>query len=195
MSDTAVPDLRPVLTRALDQTGRLIDELSPDQSSEQTPCSEYDVNGLVGHLQAVLRRMTAVLSGEHFSVVPSDLPTSEWSADWTAGREALAPVLADDECLTRTVTVPWGQVSGGAALGMYVGELTVHAWDLARAVDRTDQLDPSLAEMALPPSQQALPPDPRGGDIPFAPVIEVAHDAGPYERLVAWTGRNPAWSA
>jgi uncharacterized protein (TIGR03086 family) len=189
----AIPDLRPVLGQALDQTGVLIAGLEPQQANLPTPCSEYDVAGLVGHLQGVVRRITTVLSGRHFSEAPSEVPSDDWAGDWAAGRATLEPVLADNAVLSREVTVPWGTVPGGSAIGMYVGELTVHAWDLATATGQTDALDPALAEGALPPYQQALPPQPRGGEIPFDPVVEVGADAGPYERLVAWTGRNPTW--
>ena len=86
-------------------------------------------------------------------------------------------------------------MSGAAALAAYAGELTVHSWDLALAIGRADLLDPALAEAALPAYQAFVPAAPRGGDIPFGPVVEAGPDAGPYERLAAWTGRDPHWNA
>ncbi|GAA1511493.1 hypothetical protein [Nocardioides humi] len=38
-----------------------------------------------------------------------------------------------------------------------------------------------------------MPAEPRGGEIPFGPVVPVADDAPAYDRLVAWTGRDPQW--
>jgi hypothetical protein len=36
-----------------------------------------------------------------------------------------------------------------------------------------------------------LPPEPRGGDVPFAPVVQPPPGAGPYAQLAAWLGRQP----
>lgn len=195
MTTSDLTDLRPAVNHALDQVGDLLAGTSSEDHSRPTPCSEFDVQGLVDHLQVVVRRITTVLSGQHFSESPNVVGSQDWAGDWAEGRAELAPVLADDASLTRTVSVPWGETTGGEALGMYVAELAVHAWDLAAATGQTAGLDPALAEGALPGYRAALPPQPRGGDdIPFEPVVEVSADAGPYERLVAWSGRDPNWS-
>ncbi len=187
-------DPRPLLVTALDQVEALLVDLTTDQASLPTPCDEYDVGHLVGHLQAVVRRIGVVLSGEPFWSVPRELDSTDWLGDWRAGRAATEAVLVDDAILTRQVTVPWGTVPGFAAAASYVGELTVHAWDLASAVGQTYRLDAALATASLPAYQDKVPSEPRGEEIPFGPVVEVGPDAGPYERLVAWTGRDPRWT-
>lgn len=184
-------DPRPLLTRALDQMGELIVTTPASAATLPTPCSDYDVAHLIDHMQAVVRRIGAVLSGEPFWSVPQSIPSSEWAADWAAGRAGTDPVLADDANLGREVSVPWGTVDGASAAASYIGELAVHAWDLAVATGRADLLDPALATAALPAYQAKIPAEPRGGEIPFGPVVEVGLDADPYERLVAWTGRDP----
>jgi len=188
-------DPRPLLTSAMDQAGELIADVRPEQSSLPTPCDDYDVGRLIGHLQAVVRRVGVVLSGQPFWSVPREVDSTDWVADWAAGRAATEAVLADDACLTREVTVPWGTVDGASAAASYIGELSVHAWDLAAALGRTAELDDRLATAALPAYMAKVPAEPRGPEIPFGPVVEVGEDASPYERLVAWTGRDPRWAA
>lgn len=191
-----IPDLRPLVGSALDQTGRLIRETVAADASLPTPCDEWDVAALIGHQQAVVRRIGAVLSGKPFDSVPRMIESVEWTADWDDGRAATDQVLADDAILDRVVSVPWGQTTGRTALGMYAAELATHAWDLAVATDRVHELDQSLAAAALPGIQAGLPAEPRGGpQIPFGEVVEVGPEASAYERLVAWEGRDPAWSA
>ncbi|WP_154792281.1 TIGR03086 family metal-binding protein [Occultella kanbiaonis] len=187
-------DPRPLLARVLDQTGALIADTDESQSSLPTPCAEFDVGALVGHLQGVVRRIGVVLAGRPFFEAPSHVDSTDWAADWADGRAGTDAVLADDESLTRAVTVPWGQVPGAAAIGSYVGELAVHSWDLAAATDRTDALDGELAVIALAAYQQMLPAEPRGGQIPFAAPVPVPDGADAYARLVAWTGRDPYWT-
>ena len=188
-----VGDLRPLLARALDQAGTLVTTTDPARGTLPTPCDAWDVATLVGHLQAVVRRIGAVLDGRTPMSVPVVLASADWVGDWGRGRAATDAVLADDANLDRVVTVPWGTVTGREAIAMYVGELATHAWDLAVATGRTDGLDESLAQAALPGARAKIPAQGRDG-IPFGPVVEVGDDATAYERLVAWEGRDPRWT-
>ena len=146
-------------------------------------------------MQAVVRRIGVVLSGQPFWSVPREMETTDWVADWAAGRAETDAVLADDACLTREVIVPWGTVPGASAAASYIGELSVHSWDLAMAIGKPELLNDALATAALPAYMEKVPAEPRGPEIPFGPVVEVGPNAGPYERLVAWTGRDPRWAA
>ena len=80
---------------------------------------------------------------------------------------------------------------GAAAIGAYTGELATHAWDLATATGRRDQLDDSLAAQVLPMVRQFVPAEQRGGHVPFGPVVQVSADASPYDQLAGWQGRRP----
>lgn len=186
-------DPRPLLARSMDQVGALILSTEPADAQLATPCEDYTVADLIGHLQAVVRRVGAIMSGQPFFSVPREIESTDWAADWAAGRAATDAVLGDDAALTRTVSVPWGEVPGASAAASYIGEFAVHAWDLAVATGRESSLDEEIAEVAYAAYVAKVPAQPRGGDIPFGPVVGVGAEAGPYERLVAWTGRNPAW--
>lgn len=185
-------DQRDLLRRALDQTEALIAGTDPADAGRPTPCTEYDVNQLIGHLIGVQRRITAVLSGGHPFSVPVVVPSDDWIADWAATRPDAEAVLADDAVLDRQVNVPWGTLPGAAAMASYVGELATHDWDLAVATGGTAELDDELATASLPAQQAKIPPGPRE-NLPFAPAVEVPDDAAPYDRLVAWSGRDPGW--
>jgi uncharacterized protein (TIGR03086 family) len=85
--------------------------------------------------------------------------------------------------------VPGREVGWG-----YTQELAVHAWDLATAVHTIDALDPDVADSVIDVVRVLVPATGRE-HIPFGPVVEVGDDAGPYERLVGWLGRDPAVTA
>ena len=87
--------------------------------------------------------------------------------------------------------MPWGKVPGRFALAGYIQEILAHGWDLARATGQPTEGDPELAEWALANAKRILPPDTRGGEIPFGPVIEAPPEAGPYAHLAAYLGRHP----
>ncbi|MET9310912.1 TIGR03086 family metal-binding protein [Kribbella sp. NPDC003505] len=185
-------DPRALFVRALDQTQQLVDTTGPDDLDRQTPCDEYDVRTLLGHLLTVAARIDLALNGGDPLTVPvvttgvDDVP-----AAWKERRVALDATLADDSILGRICKLPWGTFPGAAAIAAYTGELATHAWDLATATGRRDQLDEELAAQVLPMVRQYVPAEQRGGHIPFGPVVPVAADAPPYDQLAGWQGRRP----
>jgi uncharacterized protein (TIGR03086 family) len=196
-TSTAVTDPRPLLLRAADQAARLVALATPQDAQRPTPCSEFDVAHLVGHLIAVVRRITYVTGGGQAFDVPSivlDVEPADWAATITADRQRLASAWADDAVLDRVLHLPFGDVPGRGAAMAYVEEMTTHAWDLARAIGREDLLDDALAQVAVAAAKQFIP-DVKRGEIPFGPVVVVGPDAAPYDQLVAWLGRDPYWTA
>lgn len=185
-------DPRPLFVRALDQAQELLDSTTPETLDLPTPCTEYDVRTLLGHLLTIAARINLALNGGDPLTIPvvttgvDDVP-----AAWKARRVALDTTLADDSVLGRICKLPWGTLPGAAALGAYTGELATHAWDLAAATGRRDQLDDALAEQVLPMVRQFVPAEQRGGHVPFGPVVQVSADASPYAQLAAWQGRQP----
>jgi uncharacterized protein (TIGR03086 family) len=196
-SDIVPADPRDALFRAADQAVAVVGLVAPSRLGAPTPCDEYDVRHLTGHVVAVLRRIAYVPGGGHAFDVPSivlDLPDDGWAAAAAANGADLRAAWADDAVLDRVLRLPWGEVPGRGAALAYVQELTTHSWDLATALGRADVLNPALAEVALAAATRFVPAQPRGGPIPFEAPVEIADDAPVYDRLVAWLGRDPRWS-
>lgn len=196
MTTTPQPtDPRPALTAALDQAGRLVHEVAADDLTRRTPCTEYDVRGLLSHLVAVEGRIAHILTGGTPLEVPShvEVPDDTWAQAWDTARTRLDAVLADDACLQGLVAHPVGEMPAPAAIGIYVSEVATHGWDLAMALGRRDELDDDVAAPVLGPIRRALPESGRDG-MPFGEPVPVGDDATPYDALVAWTGRDPRWT-
>lgn len=195
MSETPV-DPRPLLLSAAEQIVGLIGAVRPDQLDGATPCSDYDVRALCGHVVAAIRRATVVAAGGDALSVPPvlEIPDRELAAVAAAQVEQLATAWGDDAVLDRMLTLPFGTMPGRAAAAAYSQELTTHAWDLARAVGSVGALRPELAAAVLPMARQFVPAQVRGGRVPFGPVVTADPDAGPYVQLAAWLGRDPAWT-
>jgi uncharacterized protein (TIGR03086 family) len=187
-----VTDPRPMLMLALDQTQAMVDTIGADELNLPTPCPEYDVRTLLGHLMTVVGRINLALTGNDPLAIPTvTTGVTDFAATWKERRAAVDETLSDDSVLGRICKLPWGTLPGAGAIAAYTGELTTHSWDLAKATGRTDLLDDALAEYCLPLVHQFIPADPRGGHVPFGPVVHVAPDASPYNRLVGWQGRRP----
>ena len=184
-------DPRPRYAAAIGWVHDLVGAVPADRLSDPTPCAEYDVRALLGHLVATLHRARAIAEGGDPTAEPTvvtGVADDGWNAAFdTAADKALA-AWADDDLLDREVPVPWGRVPGRIALWGYLNEALVHGWDLAVATDQDAEADPALAEEALTVMRQALPAEQRGGPVPFTPVVVPAPDAGATEQLANWCG-------
>ncbi|WP_305093745.1 TIGR03086 family metal-binding protein [Prescottella sp. R16] len=190
---TDITDPRPLYRDALAWVATLMGEVRPDQLTQPTPCDEFDVATLMGHLVATVDRARVIGAGGDPASVPLVATAAGDDGDWTAAYRAAGEkmwvVWDDDALLAAIVTAPWGRVPGQAAIWGYLNETLVHGWDLAVATGQPAEADPALVEAALAVARRAIPASPRGGHVPFGAVIEPAAGAGPTERLANWSGR------
>ncbi|TDC93935.1 TIGR03086 family metal-binding protein [Actinomadura sp. 7K507] len=194
MTTEPAHDPRPIFTRALDQAGQQVAAVSPEELSNRTPCADYDVRALLGHVVAVLHKLARIGTGGDARDLPDVLDgiaDDGWASAFTRARSEVEQVWADDEKLDRMVELPWATMPGRAALEAYTHEFTVHSWDLAHATRRLAELDPDLAAQALEAFSKFAPPEARSEQGPFSPVVPVPDDADVYTRLAAYLGRRP----
>jgi uncharacterized protein (TIGR03086 family) len=190
---TAAP-LTP-LTTALAGTGRLVDALHGDEWELPTPCSDWTVRQLVGHLVGGNRLVARALRGEPLPPVeqlarrdPADQLGEDPSAAWQQSTDDLLAAFAAPGVLERTHTVPAGTLPGPAVVHLRVVETLVHGWDLAVATGRELPVPDELAEAELAFSRDLLGRLP-AGRTPFAPSRPVDDGAPALDRLAALLGR------
>jgi len=172
--------------------GTTIANVAPGQLDGPTPCTDFSVRDLLGHLVFVLRRVSAIGRGEDIASVPATtgIGDTEWSETWNrAAREVLA-AWSEPEVLERTMILPFGQLSGAAAIAVYTGEITIHTWDLATATDQRPEWDDGTVAAALVAYQRVLPSS-RPPGVPFGPAVAIDDDRPLIEVLAAWSGRQP----
>ncbi len=185
-------DQRPLLYRSLDQAAMVVRSVAEDQYRLPTPCTEFDVNALLSHIVGVCNRVAGAGRGEP-QEGPARVPAGSEGrlADTCDDLNAQAhTVWADDAALDRKISLPFGTFDGATVAALYTMELTAHAWDLAQATGQVGILDDELAVASLAVAHFALPVDQRGDPIPFGPVVAVAGDASPYDRLAGYLGRG-----
>jgi uncharacterized protein (TIGR03086 family) len=191
MTDSKDP--RDVLRGALDQAGAVIAGVKPDQLSDATPCTEFDVATLMNHLTGAVARVGSVAAGvqvEGGLVVDAEEPAAGWMGAFAAARQGAIDAWADDALLVKEYTLPWATLPGAGIVSMYALETVLHGWDLAVATGQEHLLDDTLAETVFPAARQMLPVDIRGGEMPFEAVVEVPVDASASDRLAGFAGRT-----
>lgn len=194
MTDT-VHDPRESMFRAADLAGLVITAVPAQAAARPTPCAEWSVQDLLGHLVAVTGRVAHVARGGYASDLPTELegpPAEGFVAAYAAGVAAAREAWADPALLGTIVHHPAGELPGAAAAMIYAQEFATHAVDLAVAIGRTDLLDEEFLAGVLEIAVRFVPAERQG--FPFAPPVAVPADAPVHVRLSAWLGRDLALS-
>lgn len=201
-------DPRATFARAVELGGTVIANTRPDQLDLPTPCTEMDVRALLGHLVTVLQRVAAGGRGDDPETWPeavTGVVDDAWPAAWYAAAHEVQAAWTDAAVLTREVRLPWDTMVGADVLGMFLNEVTVHTWDLARATGQEPDWDDEVVAAAFTAIRAIMPAEgrtelyesyerelpPGMWKEPFALAVEVADDAPVIDRLVAWNGRRP----
>jgi uncharacterized protein (TIGR03086 family) len=139
---------------AFEQRLRLV---GADDWQRPTPCSEWDVHALVNHVIGGNRRYRMLLRGASAASVDRTRTEDHLGPDpvaaFTTTARELAAAFREDGALSRIAHHPIGDRTGAELFAMRVLDVTVHAWDLARALDVDDTLDPEAVEFALAHTQ------------------------------------------
>lgn len=185
---TTTYDLAP----AAEQLATLADGVPEDRFGDPTPCPDWPVGVLLEHVIGLAGAFTDGARKKPREDAPE--PTGQLPADWRAQLRSrldemvLAwrdPAAWQGEATVGGVTLPAELTAAVAA-----DELVVHGWDLARATGQPYAADPTLVRAATGFAEQFADID--GG--PFGPSLPPADGHSELDRLLALTGRDPAWT-
>lgn len=189
-------DRRPALFQSYETAADIVTGVRPDQLDGPTPCPAYDVATLVDHLVFAGWRAVALGRGERHDEEQRHVPLADAPVGLRRAGSDAEWVWADDDRLTATVEMPWGETyTGATVVDMYLAELAGHTWDLAAATGQLDRLNRSCATQALEGARAALKPEYRdlmGAGNPFGAEVEAPADATDWDRFAAFMGRDPA---
>jgi uncharacterized protein (TIGR03086 family) len=160
-----------------------------------TPCEAWTVRMLVAHVVAGNQMAVLLLAGasadEAAAVLAQDPLGSDPVGAYLATTVEQVEAFAEPGALDRNCHHLSGDISGAVLLGYRVTDLTLHAWDLARAIKANDELDPELVEEIwrnLSPMAAMIP---QTGFFGSGPSGRLGADASLQHRLLDLTGRRP----
>ncbi len=167
-----------IWSQVADRWSALQGQIGEEQWASQTPCADWDVTALVEHANSWQAKAAGIFGAD---ITPE--------ADWSTTHEAMAVRIADPANLEGEAA-DFGNMPKHQVLGLVIGDLTVHSWDLARSLDVDADLPEAAVEATLMGLQRFPEEMMRGGNM-FGPAIEIADDAPAVDRLIAFTGRQP----
>ena len=179
------------LDASAERVVELVGQVRPEQWSEPTPCTEWDVRTLVGHLIATRQGYCALLDGGSaadlmsFIARQGEAAGTDPVATLRSAVRSVRAAFAEPGALERTVHHPIGDIAGSHLLGLLVMDSVIHSWDLATAIG----VDAGLDEQLIDQAYGFLAPRAEGGRLYArgsfaAPARPLPDSATPLERLI-----------
>lgn len=193
MSD--VLDLSP----AADRVAGILQGISPHRLGDPTPCGDATVAAVIDHVLGLAAAFEAAARKE-FGPLTDHPPTpsaESLAEDWRGAARpaltALAAAWAAPSAWIGTTRAGGLELPAAAAGLVALDELVVHGWDLAVATGQHYRCTPGEIA-ACTAFAEPITDEQRSAGGLFGPVVPVPADAEPWDRLLALTGRDPAWT-
>lgn len=170
-----------IVTTTAADAADLIRAVPAELRHAPTPCPDWDVATLTGHVFQVVAALDLAGHGR-------DIPADHWQRPRTG-----ATIAPDWAAPPETIDMGGMRMPGETVVAMLVGDLVLHGWDLARATGQpfapgADAVQATYAFLT------AFAEQGRGQGL-FGEPVPVPGDAPPLDRALGLSGRDPAWSA
>ena len=169
---------------------RRVEAVDPEGWDRPAPCEGWVARDVVRHL---VEWGPAMLL-DNWDIPRPQVPSvdDDPAGAWRAVNAAVQAALDDPEVAGRERATQMGNNTFENVTSMiFTSDVLVHTWDLARATGQDETLDEAeVTRMyeGMEPMDEVLR---NSGH--FGPRVDVPEDADPQTRLIAFTGRNPAW--
>jgi uncharacterized protein (TIGR03086 family) len=183
-------DPREQLTHILPTITKVVDGIEPQDLNKATPCAKFDVHDVLNHMIVLGGAFAYSFRGEE----PPDIVAPETSgrvpaAEFRQAMDDLLEAVNSPGAMERTVTSPVGEMPGETFARLVAFDGLVHGWDLASATGSQYHLPSEVISAVDEFARSALTPEMRDGDT-FKQATTPPADAGPIERVVAFSGRT-----
>jgi uncharacterized protein (TIGR03086 family) len=180
-----------VLVKAVEQTGRIVGGVRPDQLSAPTPCTEWDVRELLNHTISVIEMFDDAAQTKPFdpSIFGRDNVGADPGLAYQARAAVLCQTLARPGAAEAAWTLPFGEIPAETAIGFATVEVFQHAWDVAKATGQEVDFDPEVTEVATAQAR-IVPGDQTRIPVAFADPSPHPERASAEDQLAAYLGRT-----
>jgi uncharacterized protein (TIGR03086 family) len=189
-------NLHAEMTSAADAAARTVAHVDAGQFGGPTPCTEWDVRALLNHL--ILWTSYSLAARAEGESVGQDLMDRDFAADpgfaadYRAQLDRALAAWADPATWERSLDVMGSPTPSADVAALNIAEMVLHGWDLAAATSQAY----TVSEPAAAAAMQAVEAN---ADLfrqykGFAEPVEVPPTASALDRLLALSGRDPAWT-
>ncbi|MGH3492943.1 MAG: TIGR03086 family metal-binding protein [Sciscionella sp.] len=187
MGEAAMTEWPDLLARTYDVVRIPMAQLDDTLLDRPTPCAVWTLRQLVGHTIGAIDMFTTAAGGSPpVPVATSDDGSLVERFDAAVARNVAAwRALADPAA---TLTLPFAELPADLVAGMNQLDSLVHGWDIGSSLGLRVDWPDELSDVAMRTAQIRVPP---GRGRVFGAEVSTA-STSPGERLLAFTGRDPA---
>jgi uncharacterized protein (TIGR03086 family) len=183
-----------LLSGILDKTADLVDGVKPADLEKSTPCSDYTVKDLVGHMVGWSASFDSAANGRTPAGDPAAYEVSDESA--AEFRLAVSSIVGGwrDNGTEREVSLTGGSnMPAQMVLDMTMMEYLAHGWDLAKGSGQQVPYTEEEAQAVLERAKRGpmANDEYRGPDKSFGHIVDVPDTAPAIDRFAGFMGRTP----
>lgn len=161
--------------------------ISGQDLARPSQCAGWDIRTLLNHTLGTGWMFTLVNQGQAADEDAGDLVGDDPSGALAELAEANVGAWQSPHSLEGDRVYPFGTYPAQAALALNVGEIAVHAWDLATSTGKDATIDPGVARLLLD-FYATLPLDLYRQHGAFGPEVPVSADAPVAARMLGLIG-------
>lgn len=198
-TESQMPDPVEMLRKTTLRVREVVANVEQSQSENSTPCSQWDVRGLLNHLIGGLEFTAGSIAGN-----PPNIRIADADSSYSNEPDVAVLIQAYHNVLDQVLEA--GSEPGaldGVVSTPYFGEMPIsrifvgttmdqfiHGWDLAKATGQDTALDADLVEFAYGMLSSGFANMGRQAGF-IGPEIIIPDNSNPQDKLIAYMGRQP----
>jgi len=196
---TTSTDAGRLIEPVLNDLADVVAKVRPEQFTDPTPCTDFDVAALRAHVLGWVTYFGAAFNDPEGSTDRPDPKSAtapddpQAAADVVRSAAARIATAVDNGVAERSVLMIQASMPGESMLRMALWEYLTHGNDLASATGQPWNPPVAAVENALEFAPNMLTDEYRGPDKDFGVIVPVPDDAPALDRLLGFSGRDPHW--
>lgn len=196
MTQQATPNPAELFEQATSGVSKIVSGIKQDQVEIATPCSDWNVRALLGHLIGGAENFANTLSGGDVNLnntnssQSTDADAASLAQAYQAAVTSALQAAQAPGAMEKKVATPIGEMAGGEFLAANFMDHFIHGWDLAKATGQDTKLDPQLVETCYQMFVPGMTDTGREHGV-FGPAVTVPDNASTQDKLLGYTGRQP----
>lgn len=186
---TTATDAVALLERAVGFTRGALASVTEDTLLRRTPCGDWSLGQLLGHMGDGLDAFTEASSG----FVDVEVTHPKGTPLHVLREKACSLLGAWASPAASRVRLGGADLDSSVLLLTGALEIAVHGWDVAQTTGSQQRLPPCLAIDLVPAAQALVAPDDRG--VRFAEPVPTGCGEPADVRLLGWLGRRHDWAS
>jgi uncharacterized protein (TIGR03086 family) len=142
-------DAKDLFYEAVTEASGCVVRIEPDQLGNSTPCSEWDLKALVGHMVYELAWVPDLLAGKTVAEVgdkyEGDLLGKDAAEAWVKYLKTAQEAVAKAHVET-AVHLSYGDVKADRYIREVGGDIIIHGWDVGQAINCSVVFNKKLAQ-------------------------------------------------